>query len=218
VGARTDAARAAAVASRGTLEEEVVRLEASARAAVDIPAKIRRAPAKTAGLAAGAIFVAAGGPKRVVRRMVRAVRGPEAELPKSMLPKEVDKTLRKLGSNGDKVRGTIEREFADYLETKGAERRSRDLGATASMLAGQVLGPVTKRVGRQLAEELFNPKAAGTGSFEAAAQKARKRWAEVAAARDGAGADGPASPAGATDATTGAPAAKRRTNTDGSAR
>ena len=60
--------------------------------------------------------------------MVRAVRGPEADMPKSMLPKEVDKTLRKLGSDGDKVRGTIEREFADYLEAKAQERRSRDLG------------------------------------------------------------------------------------------
>jgi hypothetical protein len=185
VGARTDAARAAAVASRGTLEGEVVRLEASARAAVDIPAKIRRAPAKTAGLAAGAVFVAAGGPKRVIRRMVRAVRGPEAELPKSMLPKEVDKTLRKLGSDGDKVRGTIEREFAEYLEAKGPERRSRDLGATASVLAGSVLGPVTKRVGRQLAEELFSPKTSGAASFEAATQKARARWDEMTGARDG---------------------------------
>lgn len=188
MGARTDAARAAAVASRGTLEGEVVRLEASARAAVDIPAKIRRAPAKTAGLAAGAVFVAAGGPKRVIRRMVRAVRGPQADMPKSMLPKEVDKTLRKLGSDGDKVRGTIEREFADYLETKAPERRSKDLGATASVLAASVLGPVTKRVGRQLAEELFSPKTSGSSSFQSAAEKARARWTGMAAARGGNGA------------------------------
>ncbi len=206
MGAHTDAARAAAVASRGTLEEEVVRLEASARAAVDIPAKIRRAPAKTAGLAAGAVFVAVGGPKRVIRRMVRAVRGPEAELPKSMLPKEVDRTLRKLGSDGDKVRGTIEREFADYLEAKGPERKSRDLGATASTLAGSVLGPVTKRVGRQLAEELFSPKTSGSASFESAAQKARARWdaltgADASQARQGdesAPASPPPAPAKAT--------------------
>lgn len=186
MGARTDAARAAAVASRGSLEDEVVRLEASARAAVDIPAKIRRAPARTAGLAAGAVFVAAGGPKRVIRRVVRAVRGPQADMPKSMLPKEVDRTLRKLGSDGDKVRGTIEREFADYLEAKGPERRSRDLGATASTLAGSVLGPVTKRVGRQLAEELFSPRTSGSASFESAAQKARARWDAMTGAGDGA--------------------------------
>ena len=185
MGAPTDAARAAAVASRATLQEEVVRLEASARAAVDIPAKIRRAPAKTAGLAAGAIFVAAGGPKRIFRRAIRAVRGPQADLPKSMLPKEVDKTLRKLGADGDKVRGTIEREFADYLEAKAPERKSRDLGATASLIAGQVLGPVTKRVGRQLAEELFTPKTAGSSSFEAATRKARARWADIGKAGAG---------------------------------
>ncbi|MDP9483258.1 MAG: hypothetical protein M3P84_08565 [Chloroflexota bacterium] len=210
MGARTDAARAAAVASRGTLEGEVVRLEASARAAVDIPAKIRRAPAKTAGLAAGAIFVAAGGPKRVIRRLVRAVRGPEADLPKSMLPKEVDKTLRKLGSDGDKVRGTIEREFADYLETNAPERRSRDLGATASALAGSVLGPVTKRVGRQLAEELFSPKTSGASSFEAAAQRARTRFAGLAAGRDGNGATPDGTPPPAGDAKPGAEKPKGR--------
>ncbi len=210
MGARTDAARAAAVASRGNLEGEVVRLEASARAAVDIPAKIRRAPAKTAGLAAGAIFVAAGGPKRVFRRMVRAVRGPQADLPKSMLPKEVDRTLRKLGSDGDKVRGTIEREFADYLETKAPERRSRDLGATASTLAGSVLGPVTKRVGRQLAEELFSPKTSGASSFEAAAQKARARWTGRAGARDGNGATPAGPPPVAGDAKPGAQTGKGR--------
>jgi hypothetical protein len=215
VGARTDAARAAAVASRGTLEDEVIRLEASARAAVDIPAKIRRAPARTAGLAAGAVFVAAGGPKRVIRRMVRAVRGPEAELPKSMLPKEVDKTLRKLGTDGDKVRGTIEREFADYLEAKAPERRSRDLGATASTLAGSVLGPVTKRVGRQLAEELFSPKTSGASSFEAATRKARARWDEMAAARDGRapGSPAPAPPTGSPPES--APKAKRGTTAGG---
>ena len=119
--ARTDAARAAAVASRAELAEEVARLEAAGRAAVDIPAKIRRAPAQTAGLAAGAAFIVAGGPKRLIRGFRRAVFGPEADLPKSMLPREVDKTLKKLGSDGDKVRGTLEREFASYLDEKAEE-------------------------------------------------------------------------------------------------
>jgi hypothetical protein len=213
VGAHTDAARAAAVASRGTLEEEVVRLEASARAAVDIPAKIRRAPAKTAGLAAGAVFVAAGGPKRVIKRMVRAVRGPEADMPKSMLPKEVDKTLRKLGSDGDKVRGTIEREFAGYLEATAQERRGRDLGATASVLAASVLGPVTKRVGRQLAEELFSPKTSGSASFESATQKARARWDELTGARDGAAKDADTVPPAPVSGADGKPPKGKRSRT-----
>jgi hypothetical protein len=176
VGARTDAARAAAVASRTELTEEVVRLEAAGRAAVDIPAKVRRAPGRTAGVAAGAAFLIAGGPKRVFRRVRRAVRGPEVALPKSMLPEEVDKTLRKLGKDGDKVRGTLEREFAAYLDEKSEARRKRDLGGTAALLAGAVLAPVTKRLGTKLAEELFTPKAAGGETFEAALRRARERW------------------------------------------
>jgi hypothetical protein len=176
VGARTDAARAAAVASRGELAEEVARLEAAGRAAVDIPAKIRQAPARTAGLAAGVAFLAAGGPKRVVRGLRRAVLGPEADLPKSMLPRDVDRTLRKLGSDGEKVRGTLEREFANYLDEKAGERRKRDVSATAALLAASVLGPVSKRLGTRLAEELFTPKTAGSGTFDAAVQRARGRW------------------------------------------
>jgi hypothetical protein len=176
VAARTDAARAAAVASRAELAEEVARLEAAGRAAVDIPAKIRRAPAQTAGLAAGAAFIVAGGPKRLIRGFRRAIFGPEADLPKSMLPREVDKTLKKLGSDGDKVRGTLEREFASYLDEKAQERRKRDLTGTAAVLAASLLGPLTKRLGDRLAEELFTPKTAGPETFDAALQRARGRW------------------------------------------
>jgi hypothetical protein len=176
VGARTDAARAAAVASRAELAEEVARLEAAGRAAVDIPAKVRRAPARTAGLAAGVAFLAAGGPKRLVRRVRRAVQGPEADLPKSMLPREVDKTLRKLGTDGEKIRGTLEREFASYLDDKAEERRKRDVTGTAALLAASILGPVSKRLGARLAEELFTPKAAGSGTFDGAVRQARARW------------------------------------------
>ena len=200
MGARTDAARAAAVASRGELAEEIARLEGSARAAVDIPAKIRRAPAKTAGLLAGAAFVGLGGPKRVLGRLNRAVRGPGAALPKSMLPNEVEKTLKKMGTDGDKVRGTLEREFASYVASKSEERKARDLTATAALLAGSVLGPVTKRLGRQLAEDLFSPKGAGSDSFDGAVRKARERWMSgadraadtPAADKPGAGKPGPA--------------------------
>jgi len=48
VGTRTDAALAEVVAARAGLAGEVDRLEAAGRAAVDIPAKIKRSPAKAA--------------------------------------------------------------------------------------------------------------------------------------------------------------------------
>jgi len=172
VGARTDAARAQVLAARDGLAEEVGRLEAAGRSAIDIPAKVRRAPAQTAGLAAGAVFVIAGGPGRLFRRVRRAVFGPERELPRSMLPDEVDKALRKLGSDGDKVRGTLEREFAKYLDKHREERDKRDLGAVTALLLANLAKPVTERVGRRLVEELFSPE--GT-SFQEAVERIRAR-------------------------------------------
>ena len=132
MGAETDAARAEVLASRAALLEEVHRLEASARAAVDIPGKIKRQPAKTAGLAAGAAFVALGGPQRLFRRGRRLVLGPKADLPKSMLPKDVEKTLRKLGTDGDHVRSVLEREFARYLADRSKMIRKQDSGANGN--------------------------------------------------------------------------------------
>jgi hypothetical protein len=157
VGTRTDAARAEVLAARESLGEELIRLEASGRAAVDIPARLRREPAKVAGTAAGAAFLLLGGPGRLVRGVRRALLGPEAELPKSMLPPEVEKTLKKLGADGEKVRGTLEREFADYLEEKAPARKERDLGLAAGGIVASLLKPVSIRLGRQLAERMLNP-------------------------------------------------------------
>jgi hypothetical protein len=157
VGTRTDAARSEVLAAREGLEEELVRLEAAGRAAVDIPARLRREPAKVLGTAGGAAFLLLGGPKRVLKGVRTAIFGPNADLPKSMLPPEVEKTLRKLGPDGEKVRGTLEREFAEYLDEKAPQRRERDLSGTAATLLGGVLKPVTERLGRQLAERALDP-------------------------------------------------------------
>jgi hypothetical protein len=172
VGARTDAARAQVVAARAELADEVTRLEAAGRSAVDVPARIRRAPAKTAGVAAGAAFLVLGGPQRLFRRVKRAVVGPEQELPKSMLPKEVDKALRKLGPDGEKVRRTLEKEFAKYLEEHKDERENRDLGVVAALLLSNIAKPLTERAGRRLAQELFSPDRA---SFQDAVERIRAR-------------------------------------------
>jgi hypothetical protein len=161
VGARTDAARAEVLAAREQLDGELVRLEASARAAVDIPAKVRRDPVKTAGLAAGAGFVLLGGPQRLFRRARRAVVGPSDPMPRQMLPKEVDKELRKLGSDGEKVRRVLEREFATYLEETAEKRKERDLSAVVALALAGVARPVAQRVGRQLVQQLFSPDGPG---------------------------------------------------------
>jgi hypothetical protein len=175
VGTRTDAALAQVLAARADLANEIDRLEASGRAAVDIPAKIRKSPAKAAAIAGGAAFVAVGGPRRVFRRARKAITGHEdAPLPKSLLPKDIEKTLKKLGSDGDRVRGTIERDFTKYLDDRAAERRKEGFKAAAVAIALAALRPVAKRTGQTVVERMMNPDAA---SFEEQLQKIRERTA-----------------------------------------
>ena len=136
MGTRTDAALARVVAARADLAEEVDRLEAAGRAAVDIPAKIKRSPAKAAAIAGGGAFLVLGGPKRVFRKARKAVTGrEEAPLPKSLLPKDIEKSLKKIGTDGDQVRGTIERDFAKYLDDRAKERKKEGIQAAVAGLA-----------------------------------------------------------------------------------
>lgn len=157
MGTRTDAALAQVLAARAELDEHVDRLEAAGRAAVDIPAKVRANPARTAGLAAGGAFLALGGPKRLFRRAKRAVTGKEEELPSELLPKDVEKALKSLGSDGRKVRGTLERDFAKYLDERAGQRKREGVTAAITSVALSALRPVAMRGGRQLAERMLDP-------------------------------------------------------------
>ncbi len=138
MGARTDAARAEVLAAREALAAETVEMGLAAREAVDLPAKVRRAPAKAAAVAGGTAFVVLGGPRRILRRVGRAVRGEPTPLPKSMLPAEVDKAVRALGSDGDAVRGALERSFADYLDKRGSPGERSIKSATSEAIASTI--------------------------------------------------------------------------------
>lgn len=157
MGTRTDAAHAQVLAARAELEEQVDRLEAAGRAAVDIPAKVKANPARTAGLAAGGAFLALGGPKRLFRRAKRAVTGEEEDLPSELLPKDVEKALRRIGTDGRQVRGTLERDFAKYLEDRQKERKKEGLTAAVTAMAVAALRPVAIRGGKQLAQRMLDP-------------------------------------------------------------
>jgi hypothetical protein len=157
VGTRTDAALAQVVAARADLGDQVDRLEAAGRAAVDVPAKIRSNPAKAAGIAAGGAFLAVGGPKRLFRRARRAITGKEEELPSELLPKDVEKVLRKIGTDGSKVRGTLERDFAKYLDQRAKDRKKEGVTAAITAVALSALRPIAIRSGRQIAERMLDP-------------------------------------------------------------
>lgn len=143
----TDAARDRVIAARADMEGELQALEASARAAVDIPAKIRRSPAKAAAVAGGVGFVAVKGPQRVFRGVKQAIRGKPDPLPPSMLPDEIEKSLRALGSDGAKVRGAIERDFAAY-----AKQAARDRTSARNLIAVTLARPLLAR-GAKVASE-----------------------------------------------------------------
>lgn len=152
-GAAPDEATAAAAAevgaARAALGDELVRLEAAARAAVDVRAKIRRNPGKAAAAVAGTAFVVGGGPRRVLRSARRRIFGAPDPLPPSLLPDQVERAVRALGDDGAKVRGALEREFASFVDAnrKTESRFTRRVLLTAGVpLASQVARALVKRL------------------------------------------------------------------------
>jgi hypothetical protein len=117
----TDEARQEVVHARQALSAEVDDLGAATRAALDIPAKVRQNPLRAAGLAGGAVFLAAGGPKRVLKAVERRVAPSRQQRIKTVLPKEIEKLVDKLGDDSDKVRGQLERDFVTYLKKEHPE-------------------------------------------------------------------------------------------------
>jgi hypothetical protein len=119
---------------------------------VDIPAKIKRSPAKAAAVVGGVGFLALKGPQRLFGLGKRAIRGKDAALPDSMLPDEIEKTLRKMGKDGDKVRGTLERDFAAYTQKAQKERHNR-----RNLLLFAIVQPLAIRGAKAAADFLFAP-------------------------------------------------------------
>jgi hypothetical protein len=182
VATETDAARERVLEARASLGEELEVLEASARAAVDIPAKIKRNPVKTAAIAGGGAFLALGGPKRLFRAGRRAVTGEPEPLPPSMLPKEIDKALRALGDDGKKVRGALERDFAAY-----AKQRQKDRSGLRTLIVLSVARPLLSGAAKFAAGRLFSTDDEG---FQARLAQVRERSKRQSDGDGGAGAPG----------------------------
>ena len=154
--AEQDAARDRVLAARAALDEELTELQGSARAAVDIPSKIRQSPAKAAAVAGGVAFLVLRGPQRLWRAVREKVTGRPAPMPSRLLPKEIEKTLDKMGDDGDKVRGTLERDFAAYVKEKQKDRRGM-----ASILLLGLIRPMIARGARRAGEFLMSPSPEG---------------------------------------------------------
>lgn len=188
-----DAARERVLVARAQLGDELVVLEASARSAIDIPAKVKASPAKAAAIAGTAGFLVLGGPRRVIGGVRRVVRGPKAPMPKRMLPDEIEKTLSHLGSDGDAVRGALERDFADYAK-KAAKNRIE----VKTLLALAVARPLFLGGSKAASRWLFS---ADEESFGERLAQVRRRRGEVTGQRGAVGS--PATPATSAKSTTG---------------
>lgn len=169
----TAAAIAQVAASREALADELVRLEATARAAVDVRAKVKRNPGKTAAVVGGTAFLAVGGPRKVLRSVKHRIVGKPDPLPPSLLPDQVEKAVRALGDDGARVRGSLEREFAAFVDTnrRSESRFTRRLLLTAGIpFATELSRMVLKRFFAGSAEDVasredeIRARAAGKGT------------------------------------------------------
>lgn len=149
------AARKGVEAARAGVEKELDDLGAAARAAVDIPAKIRRNPVKTAGVAGGAAFLLAGGPRRVAKGLEKRLFPKRYARPPKVLPRKVEEVLDRLPEEDQElVRAHLERDFAQYL--KGEHAKDPDNVRTSAWKTyNLLLGTVGARAARELVKKLF---------------------------------------------------------------
>ncbi len=155
------AAAAEVAAAREALAGELTTLRASARAAVDVKAIVRRSPGKAAAAAGGAAFLAVGGPRRIFRRVKRRIVGEPEPLPASLLPEEVEKAVRALGDDGGKVRGALERGFAGWLDATAGDRKAEARQRSIVNLAMKVGLPVAARAAREAVTRALRETGAG---------------------------------------------------------
>lgn len=128
--------------ARRNAENELDTLGSSTRAALDFPAKIKKHPVEMVGLLGGTAFLVLGGPKRVAKATERKFFPERANRPPTLLPKEVDKSLKRLPEEDrEHVRAHLERDFASYLNkehVKNASTGRQSFWKTYDLLVGIV--------------------------------------------------------------------------------
>ncbi len=164
----TDAARDRVLAARSDLAEEFQILEASGRAAVDIPAKIRRSPAKAAAVAGGIGFLALKGPQRLFGLGRRVVRGKDKPLPEG----DAARGDREVPAQaGLRWRARARHARARLRRVRRSRRRSSG-DASAACSSWRSPSRILSRAARASADWLFSP---DKGSFERRIAEMRAR-------------------------------------------
>jgi hypothetical protein len=145
-------------AAQAAFQDDMDTLSDASRSAMDIPAKVRKSPVKSAALAGGAGFLLLGGPRRVAGAVISRVapkrkRGPYDGL----LPRDIERILRDTGAaDMPGVRDALERDFAEYLKRKGKVEDQRPNAADSLWRTyDAVVGPLGTVAARTLVERLF---------------------------------------------------------------
>lgn len=157
MGKATREAREEVIRARAALAGEVDELGSAARSSLDIPAKVRRNPVKTVGLGAGAVFLLANGPKRVLRSVETRLRGGKARPEKGLLPKQIDRAVDSLGEDAPHVRARLEKEFYRYLQDKARTGRMETTGRQSLWRLFDALAvPLGAQAARRLSERFLS--------------------------------------------------------------
>jgi hypothetical protein len=150
-------AMAALEAARSDVADALDDLTGATQSALDVPAKIRRNPVKTAALVSGTGFLLAGGPRRVVRAVGRRILPqPRPDPYAGILPDEIEKVLKDTGVAKDpEVRRALNRDFADYLKQKGKYRPEPSAAASFWRTFDKVAGPLGTAGARAMVQRLM---------------------------------------------------------------
>ena len=129
--------------ARSALSGSLDQLTEATQSALDVPAKIRRNPAKTAALVGGTGFLLVGGPRRVVRYVGRRIFPQRPDPHAGILPPEIEKVLKDSGVAKDPdVRRALNKDFAEYLKNKGKYEPEPNAAASFWRTFDRLAGPL----------------------------------------------------------------------------
>ena len=123
--------RGEVAAQRAELDRTATLLRSRVRRAVDVRAKLRENPVLFGGLAAGAVFLAVGGPMRLLRAARRRVAPTRTEQAYDVLPKSlqhwVDAATDALGPRAEGAKETLSSELQRWRHEPMNKKQARAL-------------------------------------------------------------------------------------------
>ena len=116
-------------ALRAENQQTATELEARIRHALDLKARLRENPLPFLGVGAAAVFLVAGGPKRLARLIRRRVRPSNAEQAYDALPKPmqawVDTLVAEVGPKADSARAALTEELQRWRSAPMKDKKAR---------------------------------------------------------------------------------------------